>query len=270
MLNYCNMFNRINMCKFFLKRCKRFAVIVLNEVADLKLKKTGYIYKSEKINSIFYLPFVKTDLIQNIIYKSGQYFEWMSLCFVCKQWREGVVGRRIADTLVLDIGANIGNHTLYYVNECNAKHVYCFEPIKDTFEVLKRNIEINNISKRVDLFNFAVGDGIGKATISHYDTDNIGGTSIELDDMGNIEVKSIDGLDINETIGLVKIDVEGFEISVIKGMMNTLKRHRPFITIEINDNNYNEACLLLERIGYKHILLNKVDNYGDFLFYYEE
>lgn len=236
-------------------------------VEDKLLKSKKYIFKSRKIKSIFYLPYVKTDLIQNIIYRSGRYFESDNLDYVCKQWHEGVVEKRIAKSSVLDIGANIGNHTLYFVNECNARHVFCFEPIKDTFEILKTNMKINQICDRVTLYKFAVGECSGKAQVEYYDTANIGGTSIELSDSGDIIVKSVDEMNLDESVGLVKIDVEGFEMSVLRGIVNTLKKDMPYIMIEINNDNYVMACSLLEGIGYKHTVLNQLDTYRDCLFY---
>lgn len=50
--------------------------------------------------------------------------------------------------IVVDIGANIGNHTVFFANVCKAKKVYSFEPQEKVFEILKKNVEINKFNKK--------------------------------------------------------------------------------------------------------------------------
>lgn len=246
-------------------------VRILNKIQrvwfDLNMKRNNYVVKFDNLTSIFFLPYYKKDYIQRTILKTNNYYERQNLDFICKEWRKGVIGNIIRQTLVLDIGANIGNHSLYFLNECNAMGVYCFEPVKDTFRILKKNIVINNLSDRTILNNVGVGVKSGQAIIDQYDSNNIGSTTIELSKEGDIKVISIDELNIKEKIGLVKMDVEGFEISALKGMINTLRNNLPFISIEIRNHNKREALSILLQMGYKYIELDKQDVYSDYLFY---
>lgn len=233
-------------------------------------KKSHYIFSLNNSMSRFYLPYYNVDFIQKKIASSANYFEINNLNLVCKQWHSGIIGEIVKNKAILDIGANIGNHTLYYILECGAGSVYCFEPIKDTFEILKKNVEINCVENIAHLFNKGVGKVSCNAKVSIYDKENIGGTMIEPSETGNIEIISIDELKIVEDIGLVKIDVEGFEIEVLKGMMKTLYKNKPYITIEIRDRNFDEARSLLLPIGYEYQEIEPhLDwrDYNDYLFY---
>ena len=131
------------------------------QIIKSMLRKDDYIVKLEGINSLFYLPFIKTDEIQYDIYFSKDYYVRKSLDYVANVWHDGEIGKVIKSKSMLDIGSNIGNHTLYFLNECGAKFVYCFEPAIDTFEILKRNIEINHLENRTGLFNVGVGSKMG-------------------------------------------------------------------------------------------------------------
>ena len=234
---------------------------------DVNLKKKDYILELDGVKTRFYLPYIKTDWIQQHIYTGKNYFEYDNLNYICQKWHEGEIGKLINNNIVLDVGANIGNHTMYYINECNAKLVYCFEPVKDTFRILQKNIEINKLSNRVKLVNVGVGNNSGKAKIANYNVNNIGGTSIEVTKDGDIDVVAIDDMQIEGKIGMVKMDVEGFEVFALKGMMKTLDEHKPFITIEIRNKHINEVCSMLTNIGYRYEKLDQEGDYADFLFY---
>lgn len=117
-----------------------------------KIKESGDIYRLPHTKTVFFLPKLELtggEFIQNKIFLEEDYFERKEL----EQIRDYVKpGYRI-----LDIGANIGNHTLFFCNECGAEKVYSFEPCKDTFDVLRRNIDINHLSQCVEAFNVACG-----------------------------------------------------------------------------------------------------------------
>ena len=237
--------------------------------SDISNKLNGYIFRIRDINSIFYLPLVKKDYIQKEIVRTQNYYERENLDFVCKKWNEGIIGKTIESTYVLDVGANIGNHSLYYLNECKAKGVICFEPVKNTFNILKKNIEINKLNDRAKLYNVAVGCESGRAVVGQYDINNIGGTTIELNNDGNIDVVSVDNLGIQDKIGMIKMDVEGFELSALKGMYKLIERDKPFLIVEIRDKNYPDVMKMIEGLGYKYYELDRIDeaDYRDCLFY---
>lgn len=237
---------------------------------DLIMKKNQFIIKLTSTNTLFFLPYYKTDYIQSEIFKTKLYYENSYLRKILFEWNEGIIGKKTANNVVLDIGANIGNHTLFFLKEAMAAKVFCFEPIADTFNILKKNIEINSLTKQAELLNLGVGAEEGKASISHYDSSNIGNTSLTPDAKGKIQIISIDSLDIQDSISLIKIDVEGLEKSVMEGSIQTIKRHRPYIMIEIRNENYEEINCLFRNIGYDGENFFKNWEYGDYLFYPNE
>lgn len=235
-------------------------------VVDKLLKRRGYIFTSKNMKAKFFLPYVKSDFIQRYIYKKKHYFEYDNLEYVCKLWNNGIIGKELKDGIVLDIGANIGNHTLYFALECHAKMVYCFEPVPDTFSVLSKNIEINGLGG-AKLINAAVGETSGFADIVSYSRKNTGMATLEESRNGAIKMVAIDDIVLPEKICLVKVDVEGFEISVIKGMKETLKRNMPYIIIETQYCNYETVVDELQEFGYKHIIISESPYERDCLFY---
>lgn len=231
---------------------------------ELHLKQNGYIFKCNTLKPAFYLPLYENDYIQQRILTEGTYYESANLNYICKEWNNGVISQDIKDGCIIDIGANIGNHTLYCFFECGIKKAICFEPVESTYKILKRNMEINDIIQNVTLVKSAVGASNGTASISHYDISNIGSTQISLDNSGTIPVVSIDSMHIEDDIKLVKIDVEGFEKGVIDGSRETLAKHKPYIMIEIQPENFDHLINELSRMGYKYTQLTGIN----YLFYF--
>ena len=225
----------------------------------LHLKRNGFIFKCSTLKPAFYLPLFEKDYIQQKILTEGTYYEYANLNYICKEWNNGVISQNIKEGCILDIGANIGNHTLYFFFECGIKKAICFEPIESTYNILKRNLEINDIIQNVSLVKSAVGASNGTASISHYDISNIGSTQISLNNSGDITVMSIDSMHIENNINLVKIDVEGFEKDVIDGSKETLAKCKPYIMIEIQPENFDYISNELSKMGYKYTQLTGIN-----------
>ena len=153
---------------------------------------------------------------------------------------------------ILDIGANIGRHTLQFSENQKSK-IISFEPQKDTFEALKRNVYLNK-RKNVRLFNIGLFDENKEVELNICDS-NCGANSIALKRDGKKEKIFVQKLDDflkkeNFSPDFIKIDVEGAELNVLKGAINTIKKNGPIIYLEIlkdkrgifkllEDNNYS-------------------------------
>ena len=134
--------------------------------------------------------------------------------------------------IVVDIGANIGLHTLNMARIVgNAGQVFAFEPDPSNFEILKKNVKINNY-KNIILEQKAVGDKHGRTTL--YQSDNPGNHRLfpltkQAKGQIQVELTSLDKYFIDSNlankINFIKIDVEGF-FSVLKGMKNILKNSK--------------------------------------------
>ncbi len=156
----------------------------------------------------------------------------------------------LPNTTVLDIGAHIGTETILMAN-CVGVHgkVHAFEPQKKIFRELWENCLINKVENTAMIYRMAIGnthsmiemqelpiytDGPAKGMVSE------GGTGIGKG--GDIaEMRTIDSFNF-ENVSLIKIDVEGAEDAVIEGMLETVKKNRPVIIIEIcGGSNYETA-----------------------------
>lgn len=139
--------------------------------------------------------------------------------------------------VVLDIGANIGNHALFLSKK--ASEVHCFEPNPCAYGRLERNIRLNRASS-VRVHRFGLGDRDMSACFSET-SGNLGASHFGKD--GNLELlirKGDDAISLPR-IDLIKIDVEGMEASVFKGLRGTIRKHRPAIAFECHDTESWDA-----------------------------
>ncbi|OON97920.1 MAG: hypothetical protein ATN32_05145 [Candidatus Epulonipiscium fishelsonii] len=193
----------------------------------------------------------KNDYVGNDIRKNKTFFENFYLKEVHKYVKDNLV--------IYDIGANIGNHSIYFSKYYKAKKIYSFEPDPITFKLLKKNIAINSISN-IALYNIGLGDKNCNAEILR-DTPNQMCLNMTKENvLGEIKIKKLDDLNI-PLPQFIKIDVEGNEINVLKGMEKTLKKSKPLIWIETWDKNFNELDTLLKKLGFEIIDRLNHENY---------
>ncbi len=122
---------------------------------------------------------------------------------------------------IVDIGANIGFYTLFFAKLVGPKGmVYAFEPEPKNFEILKKNISVNDL-KNVKCYNFAVGSS--NRTVNMSLSDEMGHHQIDLH--GDLEVKCIKLDDYIKNADFIKIDAEGSEEQILKGMPNLLQQN---------------------------------------------
>lgn len=234
----------------------------------IKIKRNNCILALSPKGPYFYLPYFETDHIQKQIAQNKNFYDYDLLDYICTSWKNGFLKDYLQDSSILDIGSNIGNHSIYFFFQCHIKESYNFEPIKDTFEILKKNIEINHLKSH--LYNVGIGAATGKAKIDQYDKANIGATKIAKQESGDIQLISIDELSISSRISFVKIDVEGFEKDVIQGMHKLISRDKPIILIEIWNKNFIDINSYLENLGYSVDKLNSDDTLGNYIYYIDQ
>lgn len=230
---------------------------------DKQMRKNNCILRMRKGTSI-YLPYYKTDLIQKEIARTRNFFEKDILDTIAKMLPSPRKG------IFLDIGSNIGNHTLYLFQNNLIQSAYCFEPIQDTFRILEKNISINKLQNKVMLFNVGVGESHGTAQIANYSKENTGMSQLKISNDGSIPIIAIDDIKFDFVISFVKINVEGFELSVVKGMLGTIKKYKPTLFIEIRNQFFEDICKHLMPVGYKYLKFDEGDessNVNNYLFF---
>lgn len=208
----------------------------------------------DRIFSI-HLPFADTDLIQKRILTTGHFFELPHLRVVQKIIPPQAV--------IIDAGANIGNHTLFFAGVCGAEKVYSFEPLHEVFRILEKNIHLNDFTQ-VTPINAALGAATGYADLSYYTPTNIGKSSFVCGTEGGYKMTSIDTLALDR-LDFIKMDVEGSQMAALEGARATLTRCRPVLWIELRRKfgEYEPAATLLHSMGYQ---LERALGPDDFLF----
>ena len=137
----------------------------------------------------------------------------------------------------IDIGANIGNHSIYFAD--HVKEVHAFEPNTTVFRILKINSENK---ENINCYNYGFGDKEGKYQLN-IDQNNLGASFVDMDNKNkykddfqksiSINIDKLDNILGNfSQADLLKIDVEGFEENVIKGGKNFIKKFQPIILFE--------------------------------------
>jgi FkbM family methyltransferase len=155
---------------------------------------------------------------------------------------------------VIDVGANVGLYSLYakFLQNTN---FYSFEPFKKTFDVLNKNIELNNITN-VKTFNIGLSDKKEtkelKISFDNNGLNTLGDNPLRFntDDVILIEVDTIDNLFYHKNIEVnyIKIDTEGFEYYILTGAKKTIEKYKPIIQIEYNITNMKQCNIEPEQI----------------------
>ena len=164
------------------------------------------------------------------------------------------------DSVVYDVGANIGYHTTAFASV--AKKVYAFEPHPKNYAMLEKNTEdLDNVY----IGKYAVSNSRHTCYISDYDPEKMGnfGAVSLIDDTSGIKTDAIDldtaGLDLPD---LIKIDVEGSELQVLQGCQEIIKIKKPAIYYEAHESkDLKEIYQLLEPHGYRFYWC-QVNNYN--------
>lgn len=141
----------------------------------------------------------------------------------------------------LDIGANIGYYSLVAGTLDPAIRVIAIEPVQSNFEKLKSHLQKNGIDQ-ANAYHLAVGSVPGKVTLFHAGPENEGMSALHPPEnhtgtQEQVEMIVLDSWEVTKSltrIDLVKIDTEGNEIEVLKGMKELIHKYRPRIILECN------------------------------------
>jgi FkbM family methyltransferase len=156
---------------------------------------------------------------------------------------------------VVEVGANMGAFTLAMAKACHPGPLYAFEPQQRIFQILCANLAMNGI-ENVIASPDACGRAPGRATIPPLDyaaQGNFGGVSLAPADRPgqSVRVMPLDELAL-PACGVIKVDVEGFEIEVIEGARETIARCRPLLYVENDRPEHHDALIrLIHALGYR-------------------
>jgi len=217
----------------------------LEDFYRIKAKDNLFFFDFEGNKIKFFLP-LRRDWIQQQIIVKKTFYEIYFLEKIRIFVKE--------NSVFLDIGANIGNHTIFFAKILGAKKIYAFEPQEDIFRILKKNLFLNKISDKVSLYNIALGSKKTFGRIKSIKKNNFGSFAIKEGLGGKIKIVPLDSFGIKEKIHLIKIDVEGFEKEVLKGARNTISKNKPFCWIEVQPENKGFVFSFFRLLNYKRII----------------
>jgi FkbM family methyltransferase len=140
-------------------------------------------------------------------------------------------------SVAVDAGAYIGTHTLALVDAVGETgQVITFEPQTWAYHGIKKTLAKNKI-KNVKLVNAGLSD---KKGILRFCSDGTGSSSLcqerrpspRWTEVYDIPIKTLDSFKLNN-ISIIKIDVEGHELNVLKGAEKTINRCKPVLVLEV-------------------------------------
>jgi FkbM family methyltransferase len=140
--------------------------------------------------------------------------------------------------LMIDVGANIGNHTLFFVKVL-AADVICVEPNPIALNLLKSNLALNGITSRVKIVEAAGSDERGSAQLHVASLLNLGAAKVVQGDgrgINGIVMMPLDDIlartSLAGKVSLIKVAVEGFENRVMRGALQIIRNERPILVVE--------------------------------------
>ena len=168
---------------------------------------------------------------------------------------------------IIDVGASDGLSVKFFLNNLSVNKVICFEPYKTYVDILRKNKKVivkpfaignNNLktkiffprykffNKNLDLITYAHYD---HSLMRHFIKDFKFRKNLKIAS-GYLKIKKIKKL--NYKIDLIKIDTNGYELSVIKGLYNIINKDRPALIVEINKDKKIIANFLKDKgyVGY--------------------
>lgn len=228
----------------------KFVEVYLSGQSDVEVRGRSRSYR---------FPFAATNFSISLRHALGQFYEERAL-----RTLQGILS---PGDIVLDVGANIGNHAVFFAGEA-ACNVIAFECNPHLVTRLRTTVRLNALEAQINLDHLgaAVSDEVG---ISHFnfireDYSNVSATPNQ--DTESVPSITLDSLGLT-SCRLLKIDVDGGELPVLQGAITLLKTVRPIVAIEVM--NYNVAAVLQLFSTYDYEIVQEdtaPQTYSDFVF----
>ena len=173
--------------------------------------------------------------------------------------------------VILDIGANIGAFTVLASHCFKDATIYSYEPAATNFEILKKNIALNDILNRLKPFQMAISTNSGEETMTYSDLEyahSLIADQVETERVVKSEkvtcttiadIMKDNSLDI---IDLIKMDIEGLEYEVLFGVPDEVYKKIRYIALEIHDHKEYTAAKLIEFLEQKGFAVKRAPDHA--------
>ncbi len=188
------------------------------------------------------------NLAVEIANVGGNFYELAELEFIRQNLKS-------SNPVIVDIGANTGNHLVYFAKFMQAAKIIPIEFHPEILAALKRHISINQISN-IDLskLGYALGKNRGKSFIKEHPAKDLCLTEIADNIINGTEVVvvTLDEL-ISEKVDFIKVDVQGKEIDALAGAKNLISSYQPDMLVEVAKNHIKDFRKFLEAVRYQTV-----------------
>ncbi len=213
--------NRVKSCfntKLYYKDlCQDGAILAKIKLAEKKLFKrmgSNYIWKTNG-----------TKYIIPSIPEPSCYYYLQGISILPEKITESLKNK-----LFISIGAYWGDTAISLLSY-NPATIWCFEPEQVNYDVLLKVIENNKLQDRIKAYKFGIGNVNKVQSISSY-----GGSSLMSDEgEEKIEVRNLDSFmnEVEKEIGLIKMDIEGWEYYALQGAKEIIMKYKPVLAISL-------------------------------------
>ena len=163
------------------------------------------------------------DYLHSVISRSKTFYE-LDVLMKCRE-------RHLPGTAIIDVGANIGNHAVFYAAVMGVR-VHAFEPDRRSHDLLELNIAANELDGRIITQCCAIGAQDGTASL-HAGVPHSGTARITFDADGDLSIRRLDSMSYADPISIVKVDVEGTEVGVLQGAAGLIEAWLPDFFVEV-------------------------------------
>ncbi|WP_135820882.1 FkbM family methyltransferase [Halostella litorea] len=228
-----------------------------------------YVPFSDQLSDILHRASVSSNAPAGQVYGNQLYIDPNDCSYTAKAISRGEIVNRgelefyksniEPGMTIVDIGANIGYFTVVFASLVgNQGHVYAFEPVAESVDILNKNLSTNGHSN-VTIEHAAVSDSGGETAI--FGNENQRGHSSILspvhendEELGTVQTTTIDTYFTDTVVDFMKIDAEGAEPRIISGAEDCLESHQPKILMELNptlwESDPEDTIEYLSDIGY--------------------
>lgn len=207
--------------------------------------------------------FVITDPMNyaHNIYLKGKFFK--------SDFLDKIKSHVPADAVIADIGSNSGNHTVFFLGQCGAKHIECYEPNDFHRSLFEKNMRLNAMEEQVTLHDDALSDDSGKTVYSSDALARMARPCVTKKEVAGDsvakETKSLDEVYQGDKLDFLKISADSMGVEVLNGAREIIKKHKPKIAVEVHSASFVDFREWRKENGYKVVIEHPYSNMADYL-----